>query len=212
MAPCLRHQGITCTNADFSFVRFSGIHLITILQRVLQLLISIMGLIIHSDDYWELNGNKSVLIRMKVWCHQAPSCTWANVDSVVMSSCGVTKPQWWALMNKAYPSQLSVSFTSTGRFCQWRGPCVLGSHAYEWLMMSLPNTSRSTNSSSGTISSMFVGSSDSIYRCLLSNTGNPIVEIRRSKDLISTMGFPILVRWHLYIEPAPRTLKMLCST
>ena len=32
----------------------------------------------------------------------------------------------------------------------------------------------------------------------------PIVEIRRSWDrLISTMGFPILVRWHLYIEQAP---------
>ena len=34
--------------------------------------------------------------------------------------------------------------------------------------------------------------------------GNPIVEIRRSYDrLISTMGFPILVRWHLYIESFP---------
>ena len=31
--------------------------------------------------------------------------------------------------------------------------------------------------------------------------GNPIVEIRGSYSrLISTMGFPILVRWHLYIE------------
>ena len=31
-----------------------------------------------------------------------------------------------------------------------------------------------------------------------------IVEIRRSYDrLISTMGFPILVRWHLYIESGP---------
>ena len=30
------------------------------------------------------------------------------------------------------------------------------------------------------------------------------MEIRRSYDrLISTMGFPILVRWHLYIESAP---------
>ena len=34
--------------------------------------------------------------------------------------------------------------------------------------------------------------------------GNPIVEIRRSHDrLISTMGFPILVRKHLYIESGP---------
>ena len=31
------------------------------------------------------------------------------------------------------------------------------------------------------------------------------MEIRRSWDrLISTMGFPILVRWHLYIESGPR--------
>ena len=34
----------------------------------------------------------------------------------------------------------------------------------------------------------------------LTSIGNPIVEIRRSYDrLISTMGFPILVRCHLYI-------------
>ena len=34
---------------------------------------------------------------------------------------------------------------------------------------------------------------------------NPIVEIRWSYDhLISKMGFPILVRWHLYVELAPR--------
>ena len=34
--------------------------------------------------------------------------------------------------------------------------------------------------------------------------GNPIAEIRRSYDrLISTMGFPILVRWNLYIESGP---------
>ena len=42
---------------------------------------------------------------------------------------------------------------------------------------------------------------DSISRCHLTSIGNPIVEIRRSYDrLISTMGFPILVRRHLYIE------------
>ena len=38
----------------------------------------------------------------------------------------------------------------------------------------------------------------------LTSLGNPIVEIRRSYDrLISTMGFPVLVRWHLYIESGP---------
>ena len=45
---------------------------------------------------------------------------------------------------------------------------------------------------------------DSILRCHLTSIGNPIVEIRRPYDhLISTMGFPILVRWHLYIESGP---------
>ena len=42
---------------------------------------------------------------------------------------------------------------------------------------------------------------DSIYRYHFTSIGNLIVEIRRSYDrLISTMGFPILVRWHLCIE------------
>ena len=45
---------------------------------------------------------------------------------------------------------------------------------------------------------------DSIKRCHLTCIGNPIVEIRRSYDrLFSTMGFPILVRCHLYIESVP---------
>ena len=48
---------------------------------------------------------------------------------------------------------------------------------------------------------------DSIKRCRLTRIGNLIVEIRWSKDrLISTMGFPILVRWHLYIESRPWSL------
>ena len=45
---------------------------------------------------------------------------------------------------------------------------------------------------------------DTIRRCHLTSIGNPIVEMRRSYDrLISTIGFPILVRWHLYIESGP---------
>ena len=46
---------------------------------------------------------------------------------------------------------------------------------------------------------------DSILRWHLTSIGNPIVATRRSYDrLISTMGFPILVRWHLYIETGPQ--------
>ena len=46
---------------------------------------------------------------------------------------------------------------------------------------------------------------DSIKRCCFASIGNPVVEIRRSDDrLISTMGFPLLVRQHLYIESEPR--------
>ena len=45
----------------------------------------------------------------------------------------------------------------------------------------------------------------SIKRWHLTSIGNPIVEIGRSYDrLISTMWFPILVRWRLYIESGPR--------
>ena len=45
---------------------------------------------------------------------------------------------------------------------------------------------------------------NSIQRYHLTSIGNPIMEIRRSYDhLISTMGFPILVRWHLHIESGP---------
>ena len=41
-----------------------------------------------------------------------------------------------------------------------------------------------------------------IIRCRLTSTRNPIVEIRRSWNrLISTMGFSILVRRHLFTEP-----------
>ena len=44
----------------------------------------------------------------------------------------------------------------------------------------------------------------------LTSIGNPIVEIRRPYDrLISKMGFPILARWHLYIESGPRTLSVI---
>ena len=48
---------------------------------------------------------------------------------------------------------------------------------------------------------------DSIKRCHVTSIGNPIVEIRRSYDrLISTMGFPILVRWYIDIESGPCSL------
>ena len=43
-------------------------------------------------------------------------------------------------------------------------------------------------------------------RCNLTSKGKPIVEIRWSYDrLISTMGFPIPVRWHIYIESGLRS-------
>ena len=49
-------------------------------------------------------------------------------------------------------------------------------------------------------------------KCHLTSIGNPIVEIRRSYDrLISTMGFPILVRRHLYIESGPWTCNDLSN-
>ena len=54
---------------------------------------------------------------------------------------------------------------------------------------------------------LFLGP-DSIQRCRLTSIWIPIVVIRRSYDrLISTMGFPILARCHLYIEWGPRSLQ-----
>ena len=48
-----------------------------------------------------------------------------------------------------------------------------------------------------------------IKRCCLTSIGNLIVEIRRSYDrLISTIGFPIPVRRHLFIESGPRSLRL----
>ena len=60
---------------------------------------------------------------------------------------------------------------------------------------------------------------DSIWKCHLTSIGNPAVEIRRSYDrLISTMGFPILLGWHLHIEsshwrrPALKWIKLAQNT
>ena len=48
----------------------------------------------------------------------------------------------------------------------------------------------------------------SIQRPSFSCMGIPMLKIRRSRDrLIFNMGIPILVRRHLYIETAPRTLS-----
>ena len=45
---------------------------------------------------------------------------------------------------------------------------------------------------------------ESIWRWWFTSIGKPNLEIKRSYDrLVSTMGFPILVRWRLYIESAP---------
>ena len=53
---------------------------------------------------------------------------------------------------------------------------------------------------------------DSIQRSHLTTVtsiGNDIVEIKWSYDsLISTMRFPILIRWHLYIESGPWLLQV----
>ena len=55
--------------------------------------------------------------------------------------------------------------------------------------------------------------SDSMQICHLTSTGNPIVEIRWSSDcLISTMLFPLLVRWHLYIESGSRPWAAMALT
>ena len=44
------------------------------------------------------------------------------------------------------------------------------------------------------------------YKTIFPRYGDPMIKIRRSQDrLIFNMGFPILARWHLYIEiPSPQ--------
>ena len=52
---------------------------------------------------------------------------------------------------------------------------------------------------------------DSIERGYLTGIGNPILEIRRSYERrISTIGFPILVRWHPYIESGSSLNAFVC--
>ena len=44
----------------------------------------------------------------------------------------------------------------------------------------------------------------SIYKCYVTYTGNDIVKIGWPQDhLMSTMGFTIIIRWHLYVEKVP---------
>ena len=43
-----------------------------------------------------------------------------------------------------------------------------------------------------------------MWGCCLADVGVPIVERRRPYDrLLSTVGFPVLVGWHLYIVSSP---------
>ena len=50
---------------------------------------------------------------------------------------------------------------------------------------------------------------DFILKYCLTNTGIPIMEIRGTYDcLISTKGFPMLIRWHLYIQSEVPCLSM----
>ena len=53
---------------------------------------------------------------------------------------------------------------------------------------------------------------DSIKRCHLTSIENPTVEIRQSYNcLISTMGFPVLVRQHLCPASGPRVLSYVAG-
>ena len=110
---------------------------------------------------------------------------------------------YWAIWpmncwNNIAPHNTSpcVTLSDTG----WgavRGNIVLwGGNKVLWGAIS-PTQQHSTNGKQGP---------DSIRRCCLTSIGNPTVEIRESYDrLISTMGFRILEKWHLYIESGPRT-------
>ena len=102
--------------------------------------------------------------------------------------------------NMVVPMQHVVDLGN--QFCELWGPvCYLGMLSkILWWLVNIPQFLIADSCPQGT---------DSITRCHLTSIGNPIMEIRRSYDrLISTMGLPILVRWHLYIESGPTLLTV----
>ena len=64
-----------------------------------------------------------------------------------------------------------------------------------------------------TLCPLYVSSgADTLWRYHLTSTESPIMEIRWSFDhLICTMGFPILVRQHLYTESGPSWSLFCCG-
>ena len=110
-------------------------------------------------------------------------------------SCGFC---WnWALTAEIYRSQMSYRDLTTCRSTRME--------PQQWLPGDMPYYTMAELLTLWwvTVKEELQGA-DSVLRCLTS-LGNPIVEIRQSCFcLISRMGFPILVRWHLDIELGSR--------
>ena len=99
----------------------------------------------------------------------------------------ISKIQWHSIWSQRVLSKgdLKIPMSKTSAF----------STSHQDLPGTIELTRESPNGNQGT---------DSIKTCHLTSIGNPIVVIRWSYHrLISTTGFPILVRWHLYIESGP---------
>ena len=121
---------------------------------------------------------------------------WVNITAADALAPCITRPS--ATIEFTVQDQESLSSTYKDFNCPAQSHC--------WEMIENANIFRVSKNNLGWLD-LWEGYQgvDSIYRCHPASIGNPIKEIRQSYDrLISTMGFPILVRWHLYIESGPR--------
>ena len=138
--------------------------------------------------------------------HRQYHACWCSGDfrSQGISRYGID-PQGWNIRSTA-SDELIVHYKCNIFLWNWLN-AIRNLSALFILMASRVLQHQSISSHNIEYPSMCFLGADSIKRCHLASIGNPIVEIRRSYDrLISTMGFPILVRWHLYIESGPRCL------
>ena len=117
-----------------------------------------------------------------------------HLNTIKLQSCSNKIKDLWTFIVHPWSTDQGYPFWSKrGQYIVWLDPFRTGfwksqdTHGFWWFVIDHSNQG-----------------AGSLLRCHLTSIGNPIVEIRRSYDrLISTMGFPILVRQHLYIETGP---------
>ena len=109
--------------------------------------------------------------------------------------------KWWRHKMESFSTLLALSVNSPHKG-QWRRTLMfplICAWTNGWVNTRDADDSRSHRVRyDPTVMKWHQGAADSIRRWHLTGIGNLIVEIRRSYDrLISTVGSPMLVRWHL---------------